>query len=43
MIRLLQNNMLTQVKGPENTGFMLVHGQNKRFGKIIMCNQIIRG
>jgi hypothetical protein len=43
MLRLLQNNMLTQVKGPENTGFMLVHGQNKRFGKIIMCNQIIRG
>lgn len=28
--------------GPEDTGFMLVHGSSSKFGKIIMCNQAFK-
>ncbi|TNV87499.1 hypothetical protein FGO68_gene6494 [Halteria grandinella] len=43
MQRLLRNNMLSQQsKGPEDTGFALVHGSNKNFGNLILCNQLFR-
>ena len=43
MIRLIRNNMMQQqAKGPEDTGFVLVHGSKKNFGKLILCNQVFR-
>lgn len=36
MNRLVRTTLL-QAK-PEDTGFVLVHGQNKNFGSVILCN-----
>ena len=40
---MIKNNLLNmQPQGPEDTGFVLVHGQEKNFGRIILCNQVLR-
>jgi hypothetical protein len=43
MQRLIRNNQLHSFnQGPNETGFILVHGQQRNFGEIILCNQLVR-
>ena len=40
MNRLIRSNL--QFARIEDTGFVLVHGQKKTFGKVILCNAVFR-
>jgi hypothetical protein len=38
MMRLILNNKLNLSKGPEDTGFIIVRGEDRYFGKVILAN-----
>ena len=42
MLRLISNNQLNLAKGPEDTGFLLVRGEERNFGRVILANQLFR-